>query len=78
MTERYKVVCNKVAIFTTEELTAWFEVYCTDYNDHTDMHQLFADKLGVTRQQAKELAHKIAWKGCKGMVNLGHYIGRIK
>ena len=76
MTEPYIVVCGKTGVFTHDQLTAWVESYCVEYSDHTDMHQLFADKLNITRTDAKQLAHKIAWKYSIGLGNLGHYIGR--
>jgi hypothetical protein len=73
MTERYKVVCDKTSTITSEELSAWVEVYCNSYCDHTDMHQEFADKLHTTRGYAKQLAHTIAWRLCEGLENLGHH-----
>lgn len=75
MTEPYIVThCNAIP---TNQLVAWVKVYCCNYNDHTDMHQLFADEIHLSRSEAKKVAHMIAWKLSKGMENLGHYIGRV-
>lgn len=72
MSEGYIVKVNKVAHFGAEELTAWIGTYCRDYNDGTDLHQLFADKLYMSRINAKTLAHRIAFSVGIGLRNLGH------
>lgn len=72
MSEGYIVKKDKVPHIDADELSAWMEVYCHDYYDSTDMHQLFADKLNMSRHDAKTLAHKIAFSFSVGMRNLGH------
>lgn len=72
MTEHYQVECEKKAVFLSQELIAWFAIYCKDYKDPTDLHQLFADELNISRQEAKTLSHRIAFCGMTGMGNLGH------
>lgn len=72
MSEGYVVKVDKMAVIGAEELSAWIKIYCHDYCDHTDMHQLFADEIGQTRVKAKTLAHKIAFSLHRGMSNLGH------
>ena len=78
MSEGYMVNCKKMATIKSEELTAWFETYCTEYKDNSDMHQVFADKLHIERYSAKQLAHRIAYSCHKGLLNLGHGVGGIK
>ena len=72
MSEGYIVKVDKVAHFSAQELTAWVDVYCHDYNDATDMHQLFADRLHISRSNARTLAHSIASCASVGLRNLGH------
>lgn len=72
MSEGYIVKVDKVVYFGAEELTAWVDTYCHDYNDGTDMHQLFADRLHTSRISAKTLAHRIAFSVSVGLRNLGH------
>ena len=72
MSEGYIVKVSKTSHIDSETLQMWMEVYCKRYSDHTDLHQLFADSLNVSRIEAKTLAHTIAFKCHIGMVNLGH------
>lgn len=72
MSEGYIVKVDKVAHFGAEELIAWVDTYCHDYNDGTDLHQLFADRLHMSRISAKTLAHRIAFSAGVGLRNLGH------
>lgn len=44
MSEGYIVKVDKVAHFNADELTEWIDTYCHDYNDGTDLHQLFVDR----------------------------------
>jgi hypothetical protein len=76
MAEGYEVNCKKTSPITSEEITVWVEVYCAKYKDNSDMHQEFADKLHITRHDAKKLAHKIAYSCHQGLLNLGHGVGR--
>lgn len=72
-TEHYHVVCNKTRQIDDEELSAWMKVYCKGGNElcNNNLHQEYADLLGVTREEAKSLAHVVAWRARKGVEILG-------
>lgn len=72
-TEHYKVRLRKVPDFLPEELSNWFLVYCKSNKDlNEDQHQKYADILGVSREDAKSLAHDIAHFAVRGSELLGH------
>ena len=48
-------------LFSGKELLSWYNCYCLDVVEGTDRHQLFADCLEITRQEAKNLSYKV---GC--------------
>lgn len=68
----YKVGYMKPSEIDSETLRIWLCVYAQDIdNEHSDLHQEFADKLGLSRQNAKDLAHSVAHTvglACKNLV----------
>ena len=49
-----------------DEYEAWESVYVEDGDSSKDLHQLFADELGISRQSAKRLYYRNMY----GTVNL--------
>ena len=71
-TERYKVQPKKVPVFSAEELTAWFKLYCQKDLCNRDVHTEFAECLCISREEAKTLAHQITHFAKRGVENLGY------
>ena len=71
-TERYKVRPKKVPVFPSEELTVWFKLYCQQNICNKDVNTEFAECLGISREEAKSLAHQIAHFAKRGVENLGY------
>jgi hypothetical protein len=66
----YKVEYMKPSEINSETLRIWLCVYAPHY-EYSDLHQEFADKLGLSRQDAKSLAHSVAHTvglACKNLV----------
>ena len=52
--------------FTNEEILAWYNCYVPKSN--RDSHQEFADRLNISRQEAKVLCHKISYMIHKSVI----------
>ena len=73
-TEHFKAISKKVEDITGYELAAWFSIYCKKDICNRDAHAQFSEILGVSREEAKALSHRIAYESTKGVYNLGYSV----
>lgn len=59
---------------TENDVVAYWNIYCNDSNKGKDVHQMFADELGIPRSEAKELCYKIGYTITTADINK-HFIG---
>lgn len=69
-TEHFKVDRKSIIDITSVEFRLWFVTYCTESICSKDAHKSFAVALGITAEEAKTLAHRIAYNADKGLKNL--------